>query len=159
MKSQRMQGGHMTSRNTKPKTSTLRGSRGIRCCEERRSKLEARRRRRESHATIMRVKLPMPCELQVDLDSLESVQTFWTLFDVIRRAIDGHCIADVYPSKTDGHFHAVVRLPYEVSDLERVALQAILRSDPVREIRNYLRVKSNAPCPILFIEAQKHDRM
>jgi hypothetical protein len=50
--------------------------------------------------------------------------------------------------------HLIVRLNRPVSNAERIALQAALGSDPVREILGIVRVQHNDPHPTLFLESK-----
>lgn len=93
-----------------------------------------------------RVVLPRDDELQIDIDNLEALAVFQGNYTRLREYWHhrwaGGCemTCEVVPSKTEGHFHITVRLPTEIDDQERIMLQALLGSDPVRELLSLVRI-------------------
>lgn len=106
---------------------------------------------------------PEDNELLLDIDSEEAYQTFLVRFERLKEEIEdamgydcGSLIYKVYDSATEGHRHIIVTLPFEVNMHERIALQAVLGSDPVREMLSIFRVWQGDPYPTLL--AMKGDR-
>jgi len=89
----------------------------------------------------LRVRYPQPNELFIDIDSAEAYAQFKRLREVFERGepIVGTTIA-ASPSEAPGHYHAIVTLRRDVLPRERVMLQALLGSDPMRELLSYRRV-------------------
>lgn len=101
-------------------------------------------------AECMTVVYPAANELQIDIDSLAQAFTFddiWPIFCAEFQAI----ISDRRPSKSGPpKEHITVTLPYNVTEVERIALQAILGSDGRRELFGYRRIRNGvAPVSIL----------
>jgi len=93
--------------------------------------------------------------LQIDLDTRAALRLFLRQHRLLTA---GGWLPSRPPKITrsrGGNLHAVIRLAQPTPALERVLLQALLGSDPVREARNYGRVKNGAPYPILFFEKKK----
>jgi hypothetical protein len=100
---------------------------------------------------------PEPNEVTVDLDSVEARKDFKTKIDRVRYELEiNHAGSyppieyEVKPSKTEGHYHAIVKMPFEIDKVERIALQAVLGSDPVREMLSIFRVWLGDPYPTLL---------
>lgn len=85
-----------------------------------------------------RVKLPAENELFLDLDSTEAYEAFNQRLGTLQQYMEATVTSD-RPSKTRGHRHVVVRLGRRVTAAERIALQAGLGSDPLRELLSTLR--------------------
>src|SRR5574340_1043691 len=97
---------------------------------------------------------PMPDELQIDLDTEEDYQYYLKQLGILRRYL---CLPSEPVVKPSRHGlprrHVTVSLPSEISDKERLCLQACLGSDRVRELLCYLRVViCNEEKPIFFFE-------
>jgi hypothetical protein len=92
-----------------------------------------------------------PNELQIDADGWP--RKFWDMLGMMQRfeALEIREVR-ITPSKTESHWHIRVFLKNRLTLLQRIALQAILGSDPVREFMNYQRVRLKSPHPILFLE-------
>lgn len=105
--------------------------------------------REKARARGLQVVFPSSRELQVDIDSAESMAVF--LANVDRLNHEGYEVRPS-PSRAVGHYHITVRLPYEVTPLERIALQAMLGSDPVREMLSYGRLQRGIDQPTIFFE-------
>ena len=56
------------------------------------------------------------------------------------------------PSGRPGRHHVVVTMPRPVSPMERIALQAILGSDPIREMLSWFRIERGIEEPTIFFE-------
>lgn len=101
------------------------------------------------------VRVPGPRELFIDIDSEEANNTF----DRLRKACPSGLIQSVSrapsPSGRPGHYHIVATLERDVEDdCERVMLQALLGSDPMRELLSWRRIQngSDSAAVSLFFE-------
>jgi len=101
---------------------------------------------------------PLPNELQIDLDAV-TLTEFYRRLNVLR-GIDLVKIVEVIkvPSKTAEHWHVTVKLDQELQEIERIALQACLGSDPMRELLNWARVRQEDEVPMCFIEPVERKR-
>lgn len=100
----------------------------------------------------LQVVYPEPYELQIDIDSERQRETFedvWPMFETKMNAkiIDRHFSRSGAPKE-----HITVCLPFEVSELMRVALQAILGSDGKRELYGVGRVMTDTWPVSIFVE-------
>jgi len=98
------------------------------------------------------VRYPLANELFVDIDSKEDLARFDRVKDLIH--IIHNTKLTPSRSKPDGK-HIVCNLDRPVTPLERIALQAILGSDPRREAHSFNRLQANDPLPTLFFEKRK----
>ncbi len=102
----------------------------------------------------LRVVYPASSELQIDIDSTEQLNTFWRLLAVFarNRSVTGVRVSPS-PSGRDGRYHVTVTLGVNLVDaMQRVCLQSLLGSDPVREMLSWERVLNADPHPTLFFE-------
>ena len=95
------------------------------------------------------VVFPAPNQLFVDIDDEDSMDVF---AENIRRLNNVSYTVAPSPSGTPGHYHITVTVPEAVSSLERIALQAMLGSDPTREILSWQRLRRGISDPTLFFE-------
>ena len=101
----------------------------------------------------LRVVEPKANQLQLDLDSARALRKYGMQFSILKRAgLTKRWREKILPSKKSGHVHVVIDMPHGVSNLERVALQAVLGSDIRRECFNFARVKKRNKYPIVFFE-------
>lgn len=101
----------------------------------------------------LEVRLPEPNELFIDIDSEAQLAEFDDLFNMLLDHVDGMSRSmGPSPSGRPGRYHAVVRLPYPITLLERIALQAALGSDRKREILTWLRYRIGEENPSVFFE-------
>lgn len=106
-----------------------------------------------------KLRIPTSNQLFLDYDWTGAYdQMIERLGRLSKNGID-YDIVDDYPSKTPGHRHVIVELtwqhnrqPVELDDTMRIALQATLGSDPVREMLSALRVlyDMDRPPTVLF---------
>jgi len=95
---------------------------------------------------------PQPKELLVDIDTEEQYQHFVKMYDHLKTLIHiKNRLEHKSRRKPEGR-HVTVLLGYEPTAMERVALQAILGSDPRRESYSIWRLHHNDPIPTLFYE-------
>jgi len=103
-----------------------------------------------------RVDFPAADELFIDIDGDYSLTKFNQNLLVLDRMI-GVLAHQETPSKSGevGKFHARVRLRRELKgNVERVMLQAMMGSDPTRELLSLERILVNDPQPTLFYEKE-----
>jgi len=113
--------------------------------------------KREEYIALMEeqgymIVLPAPDELQVDMDTEEHYSLFRKqMKSLILKYPD--ISVDTYPSRNGlpGR-HAVIKMPFVMTDAERIAWQAALGSDPFREIMSLFRLRNGDVNPTLFVE-------
>ena len=95
---------------------------------------------------------PSEYELALDFDTKEQLEYFYQIFErFCSEHSSGNFSFKEYSSKTKGHCHVIVTLPFRIkSDIERVAYQLILGSDPVREMLSIFRIWNEDPYPSLL---------
>jgi hypothetical protein len=103
----------------------------------------------------LKVVLPYANQLFIDIDDEDRLNAVDTTLGWL--ADNGVSVLDVKrtPSRKPGHYHVVVELDREVTEGERIALQAIMGSDPKRELLSLLRIwfKTDRPPTVFFEEA------
>ena len=103
----------------------------------------------------MDVVFPENNQLQLDIDNDEAYGYMNSVLDVIElhwNVVD----FEEHPSKSGlPKRHVTITLGKEISDTERVLLQACLGSDRKRELLSYLQVLNGDAHPILFIEKRQ----
>jgi hypothetical protein len=110
---------------------------------------------REAADDNLEVVLPEPYDLLIDIDNDEDMKRFDRGMDVMIKHFNAQVIKST-PSRSGlPKRHLIVRLDRPVSNAERIALQAALGSDPVREILGIVRVQHNDPHPTLFLEKKE----
>jgi hypothetical protein len=102
------------------------------------------------------VRVPGPRELFIDIDSDEANVSF----ERLRKACPADLIDRVdrtpSPSGRPGHYHIVVRLNRDLrDDRERVLLQAVLGSDPMRELLSWRRIENGSDSASVSIFFEK----
>jgi hypothetical protein len=105
------------------------------------------------------VKFPKANELFIDLDNDISFALFKKQMDILKKYVgilQQHKYPWDYAVTASRHGlpgrHIVVVLKSDVTEVERVALQAAMGSDRVRELLGYVQAKNNDPHPTLFLE-------
>lgn len=101
---------------------------------------------------------PGPRELFIDIDSFRAKRLHDRAFAVFQTCVK--CTRTVRPSPSNrwwkpwrwGRYHVVVTLPFHVTAVDRVKLQAILGSDPVRETLGYRALRKGYANPTVFYE-------
>jgi len=94
---------------------------------------------------------PKPNELQLDIDTQQQMDQF----DRLKWLFDSQLPATEFKmahSKSGEGYHITVTLPFDVTNIERIALQAALGSDPLRELLSIFRYSRNDAEPTLFVE-------
>jgi hypothetical protein len=97
------------------------------------------------------VVVPKANELFVDIDSEADMERFQRIRVTLESFLSLKVDIRPSPSGRPDRHHIVVTLDREVTEIERVALQAILGSDPTREALSYRRIlKGIAPATLFF---------
>ena len=105
------------------------------------------------------VRYPAPNELFIDIDSETARELHESLLGILGNVFGMLLPFDVTPSPSGkpGRYHVVVTLPRDVKDeTERLMLQAMLGSDPKRELLGYMHLLDGADpkrCNCLFERA------
>lgn len=99
------------------------------------------------------VRTPLANQLFIDIDSEEAYECFHHALDVMHRnGIDPLSWDERESSSGLPNRHIVVNLPFDVDPYARIAWQAALGSDPVRELVSCLRLHKGVIFPTLFVE-------
>lgn len=100
------------------------------------------------------VVLPKPNQLFIDIDSEAGFALFMDQMERLRQFEFAYMTvtpsASGFPNR-----HIVVDLDRDVSDIERIAFQAAMGSDPIRELLGLIRVSHGDPHPTLFLERKQ----
>lgn len=111
----------------------------------------------EKEAKLLGVNIVFPSahELQLDIDSEESLERSKERINWMRSYLKlGY---DVRKSKSPGHYHITITLSRAVTDWERVALQAVLGSDPDREMISACSLLAGLDRPTRFFETKSSE--
>lgn len=96
---------------------------------------------------------PSPRELFIDIDSEEAGANFDRCFEVFCKTNNATITRRTpSPSGVPGRSHIVVCLERNVTDEERILLQACLASDPLREMLSLMRLRAGDEAPTIFFE-------
>lgn len=106
------------------------------------------------------VVLPTANQLQIDIDCDEAFRDFVRRFERLEEMLGGgkenvHVFHEIHPSPSGepGHYHVTIELPHAPrSECERIFLQTLLGSDPMREALGWRRMVDGDPHPTLFFE-------
>jgi hypothetical protein len=111
---------------------------------------------RDAEAKGCVVVVPTNRQLFIDIDSKAALNDFWRCWSVFREQEQLHnedMVRSDSPSGEKHHEHIVITLKRDLeSDEERIMLQALLGSDPMREMLSWKRVKLGDKTPTLFFE-------
>ena len=107
---------------------------------------------REAEDNDLDVVYPTAYQLQLDIDTERAMQIFYELKPVLDKyyGIVGCVIEDSrsgFPKR-----HVTLTLRGTVTNMERIALQACLGSDRVRELLGVIQERAGDPHPTLFLE-------
>jgi len=100
------------------------------------------------------VVLPKENELFIDIDSNSQYTQFVDAYLCLMRNFPGATVTrDTRSRRKKEGRHIVVTMPFDMTATERVAFQAALQSDPVRELLSLLRIRTGGGLiPTLFVE-------
>jgi hypothetical protein len=112
---------------------------------------------RESYIVQMKIGgffviFPEPNELFIDIDTDDDYALYADQYKILIRDIG---VVDNRESISRNGLpgrHVTITLPFEVSDVERIAWQAALGSDPKRELLSMVRYQRGVKHPTLFVE-------
>lgn len=94
-------------------------------------------------------------ELQIDLDTEERIEYFWRAWMFLQRRRWARRWSLRTTVSKSAHVHVYIHMDAPLSHETRIALQAALGSDPMRELQSLCRVWAEAPHPILLHEVKK----
>jgi hypothetical protein len=109
----------------------------------------------KAEAQNQQVVLPSENELFVDLDGEEAVNKFNQQLPRISKYLDITYELRPSPSGEQHRYHVYCKLPRAVSPMERILLQLLLGSDPIREFLSWALVTKGDPNPTLFFEKKE----
>lgn len=105
--------------------------------------------------------IPDDWTLQVDVDSAKALAQFRIRLNFFKARMRAYSRlrgwrlnAKVTRSATHGHYHVTIHSSERLTVSERIAAQALLGSDPNREIYNFFRHLNGSRFPVLFYEAR-----
>jgi hypothetical protein len=98
------------------------------------------------------ISLPEPNELQIDIDNQAHRDAFNRSFEILSREIGGEITVTETVSKSGTGAHIRITLPFALDVWQRIAWQAALGSDPVREVLSCLRAMRKDAHPTLMAE-------
>lgn len=88
------------------------------------------------------VRLAAPNELLLDIDTAENLATFEKNYKRFHASYPlTEYVMTPSPSGEENHYHAAVTLAFDVTDMERLVMQAFLGSDLIRELLCWMRIK------------------
>lgn len=94
---------------------------------------------------------PNENELCIDIDDKESLKRFHNFRQKMEDEFKTELDYKKIESTTPGHFHIILTMPFPIeSHQERIALQLLLGSDPVRELLSLFRAYNGDPFPTLL---------
>lgn len=110
---------------------------------------------RQMKAAGYRIVAPEPNQLQIDIDTPEQYAVYQHAIECVMRnwprcaalTFEEHASKSGWPAR-----HITITLPFEVDPWQRIALQAALGSDPIRELLSATRLLKGAELPTLFVE-------
>lgn len=105
-----------------------------------------------SEANGLCVSLPAENELQIDIDSDADWSRFLRGWEIFSREFPLVGPYLVTPSKSGTGKHVRIRTPWPVEPWQRIAWQASLGSDHVRELLSGVRLIAGDPHPTLLVE-------
>lgn len=93
---------------------------------------------------------PEENELLLDIDSENDLQRCKLSISRMEDELQEDLPFTVFESKTPGHYHVSIKFPRKIDMLERIALQAVLGSDRVREMLSLFRLWQGEAHPSLL---------
>jgi len=92
-------------------------------------------------------------ELFIDIDTEEQEKNFYIMFNRLKEEFpEAHISFNKPSSGGHPHRHIIVQMPFSMNDFQRIAFQACLQSDPIKELLSMFRSYAGDPCPVLFME-------
>lgn len=116
------------------------------------SDLSEEKREEKCLAQNSRIVYPTDWEIQLDIDNEHSYLLFNNQIRIARQYLSIVGIEE-HPSKSGlPKRHITITLDYKVTPLERIALQACLGSDRIRELLGFMRLNLKQTNPTCFFE-------
>ena len=95
--------------------------------------------------------VPDEDEVQIDIDTEEAYLIFSHRLEEIKQLTPVDWVSEIISDSGPPHRHITLRFPgKKLSPLERIALQFVLNSDPIREKLSAYRVLLEQPEPTVF---------
>lgn len=99
------------------------------------------------------ISYPEADELQIDIDSEEQYETCMKAIDMFCANMDHALTYDEAPSRSGlPRRHIRIRMPFDMTPWQRIALQASFGSDFQRELLSCIRVLRGDEHPTIFVE-------
>jgi hypothetical protein len=110
---------------------------------------------RVAHTRGWIVVVPKPNQLQIDIDSEDQYTEFKKRLPIFESVYPSS--VEAFPSKSGlPRRHITITadptIDKKFTDIERVAWQSLLGSDPIREILSMIQILNEDPNPVLFSE-------
>lgn len=99
-----------------------------------------------------RIVEPRQDEIQIDIDSEAAAARFADIFGMLADRVGAYVVDRHHSRSGPPHEHITLAVDRQLSNLERIALQAIAGSDPRRELFGFLRVIAGVDMPTAFAE-------
>lgn len=102
----------------------------------------------------LEVKYPAPQQLFIDIDNDHSFKLYQRQVDILRKYV-GVFNEEIAPSRNGlpgRHITLTFRPFCKFTETQRIALQACMGSDRVRELLSYVQNENGDPHPTLFLE-------
>lgn len=103
------------------------------------------------------ITFPAANELQIDLDNDTHRDAFERSFEIFNRELGGNFQMQRTRSKSGAGEHIRIKLGFDLDVWQRIAWQAALGSDPVRELLSCLRAWRGDAQPTLLAEKPGFD--
>lgn len=98
---------------------------------------------------------PRAQELFIDIDSDEAYSHYQTMLNFVQRLFWLTGIRETPSKEGLPHRHIVLEAQRDLTPIERIAMQAILGSDPKREFLSFNRIENKDEHPTLFFERKE----
>jgi len=89
-------------------------------------------------------------ELLIDIDTKEQYEQFKAKFSRLVKEFEDTTYSIIVSKSGYPHQHIIVKMGFDLNNSERIALQAILGSDPIREMLSLFRHFNVDPFPSLL---------
>lgn len=106
----------------------------------------------EANDNNLAVVYPTSNEIQLDLDTETAYETYQTVLPIVSKH---YGIVDIRENASRSGLpkrHVTVTVDKTLTNFERIALQACLGSDRIREILSVIQERNGDPHPTLFLE-------
>jgi hypothetical protein len=98
------------------------------------------------------IMVPENDELMLDIDAEEDFVFFGRAILRLIEEFPSVSFRVNFSKSGKPHRHVVVKMPFPLDAVQRIAFQAVLGSDRVREMLSLLRYHNGDPCPTLLAE-------